>query len=349
MAGEKGKPGRKSSIKDVAELAGVSVSTVSYAISGRRPISAGKKQCIAEAMQKLHYQPNAIARSLASKRTHIIALLFPPVEHGIGISETELIIQAARSATAQGYHLVIWTLQTDEEAELLQLIQQELVDGVILMEVHSADRRIGVLKRFGIPFILMGRDAEIPAEPFIDIDFFATMMQCISYLKGLGHRHLAFINQSKKSYSSGYGPVVRVHEAFTYLCRNFDMDGTELFCDSNPIQTCAVTEAFLADHADTSAFIVMNDKALPGLIRGVEKQGLRIPEDVSIVSIVSSEGTAALFLPQLTTFEMDIHTLMNAVITQLTAKLDGRYAELTRRLFPCILRERQSTAALNHE
>jgi DNA-binding LacI/PurR family transcriptional regulator len=93
----------------------------------------------------------------------------------------------------------------------------------------------------------------------------------------------------------------------------------------------------------------MNDKALPGLIRGVEKQGLRIPEDVSIVSIVSSEGAAALFLPPVTTFEMDIHTLMNAVITQLTAKLDGRYAELTRRLFPCILRERQSTAALNHE
>jgi DNA-binding LacI/PurR family transcriptional regulator len=77
-------------IKDVAAMAGVSVSTVSYAINGTRPISTGKEASIMEAMRKLNYRPNAIARSLASKRTHIIAILFPFVDHGIGLSEIDL-------------------------------------------------------------------------------------------------------------------------------------------------------------------------------------------------------------------------------------------------------------------
>jgi DNA-binding LacI/PurR family transcriptional regulator len=82
-------------------------------------------------------------------------------------------MQAAKSATGHGYHLVIWTLQTTKEEELLQLIQQELVDGIILMEVHAGDKRIKTLKKAGIPCILMGRDGETPSESFIDGNYSA--------------------------------------------------------------------------------------------------------------------------------------------------------------------------------
>jgi DNA-binding LacI/PurR family transcriptional regulator len=333
-------------IKDVAALAGVSVSTVSYALNGTRPISAPKKALIQEAMRELHYKPHAIARSLASKRTHIIAILFPHVEHGLGLSELELIIEAAKNAAGKGYHLVIWTLQTAREDELVQLIQQELVDGIILMEVHTGDNRIGVLKKFGIPFILLGRDSEAPAESYIDVDFFSTMMRCLTYLKNLGHRHIVFINQSEKSYQSGYGPVQRTHEAFMYFCGNFNIAGTEYFCPSEPAAAYTQTAAILASRPETSAFVVMNDKALPGLIRGIEKERLRIPGDISVVSIVSSEATASFFLPAITTFEMDIHALMDLTVTQLIAKFEGRYAELPQRLVPCVLRERQSAGKI---
>jgi DNA-binding LacI/PurR family transcriptional regulator len=297
-------------------------------------------------MRTLHYRPHFIARSLASKRTHIIAILFPCVDHGIGLSEIDLIMQAAKASLALGYHLVIWTLQTNTEEELRQLTGQSLVDGIILMEVHRADKRIAVLKEQGIPFILMGRDAEDTREPFVDIDFSTTMAQCVSYLKGLGHRRLCFINQSEKSFIAGYGPVVRAHEAFTLFCKKHDVEGTALFCDSDPVKMYAITENLLArDSAGSgiSAFLVMNDKALPGLIEGIKQRGYRIPEDKSIVSMVSSAGSASLFLPPVTAFEMDIHTLMDSVVTQLTAKLDGRFMELPLRLIPCVLRERQST------
>jgi DNA-binding LacI/PurR family transcriptional regulator len=323
-------------------MAGVSASTVSYALNGHRPISAETKAAIEAAVQRLQYRPNAIARSLASKRTHILAILFPHVEHGIGPSEIDLIMEAAKSTIQHGYQLVIWTLETNTDEELGQLLNQELVDGVILMEVHLNDRRIGVLQSREIPFILVGRDMERPEETYIDIDFSATMMDCLTYLKGLGHRRLAFINQSEVSFAAGYGPVVRTHVAFNQFCDNLGLAGREVFCDSDSAGVCGVTEQILTEYPETTAFISMNDRSLPGLIRGLENKRLRIPQDVSLVSIVSSAASVASFLPPITAFEMDIHTLMDSAVTQLAAKIDGRYAELKQRLIPCVLHERQS-------
>ena len=329
-------------IKDVAAKVGVSVSTVSYALNGTRPISAEKKELILKAAQELHYSPRAIARSLASKRTHIIAMLFPAVERGLGLSEIDLITRAAKEAMGHGYHLVIWTLQTGGEDELRELLAQELVDGIILMEVHKHDWRIATLKEVGVPFIILGRDDEAPTESYIDVDFFDTMMRCISYLKGLGHVHIDFINQSEKSFKDGYGPVTHTHEAFHYFCANFDIDGKEYFCgwENETVRNCI--ESLLAERSETSACIVMNDKALTGIIAGITGKGLHIPEDISLVSIISSAGAASFFLPALTAFEMDINAMMEAVISQLIAKIERRYAELSTRLIPCILRERNS-------
>jgi DNA-binding LacI/PurR family transcriptional regulator len=330
-------------IKDVAAMAEVSVSTVSYAINGTRPISKEKKAHIAAAMRKLSYRPHAIARGLASKRTRIIALLFPPVERGMGLSELGLILHAARRAAARGYHLVIWPLETGKAEELRQLLRQELVDGVILMEVHRRDPRIGVLKKLGLPFILLGRDRELPAENFIDVDFYGVMGQCLEYLGGLGHRRVLFINQSRRSFKNGYGPVICAHEAFGSLCKDRGIEGAELFCGSRPALVSAALERALERHPGISAVIAMNDKALPGIIRGIEHRGLTIPADVSVVSIVSGGEAASLFLPAVTAFEMDSPVLMSLTVDQLIDKLEGRPVETRGRLIPCVFRERQST------
>ncbi|MDR2070939.1 MAG: LacI family transcriptional regulator [Treponema sp.] len=330
-------------IRDVAAMAGVSVSTVSYAMSGMRPISKGKKLSIENAMRQLNYKPHAAGRRPSGKKSKIIAILFPYVDHGLDLSEMELILQASKSAARRGYYLVIWTMQTNSREELQQFIGQSLVDGLILMEVHTNDMRIDILREQNIPFILLGRDKEDSAETFIDIDFSATMMNCISYLKDLDYRRVIFINQTEQSLKAGYGPVVRTHEAFSYFCRNFDIQGSEYFCSSDPLDVCAVTENILTDCPRSTAFIIMNNKALPGLIKGIEKSGRRIPDDVSVVAIVSSAGSVSCFVPPITAFEMDSTSIMDITVSQLIAKLNGKYEELPMRLIPCILRERQST------
>src|SRR5450631_301494 len=97
---------RMSNISDIAKRAGVSSSTVSYVLSGKRPISEEVKQRVYQATQDLGYQPNSLARALVTKRTRIIALLYPSWNAS---PQMEFVTSIATIATLQGYALLLWT------------------------------------------------------------------------------------------------------------------------------------------------------------------------------------------------------------------------------------------------
>src|SRR5215213_9288338 len=94
---------------DVAKRAGVALSTVSHALSGKRPISAETKQRIFQAMADLDYQPHALARSLATRRSHIVALHVPPPIDGLVESQFIFVASAAEAVRKMGYNLLLWT------------------------------------------------------------------------------------------------------------------------------------------------------------------------------------------------------------------------------------------------
>ncbi len=142
---------------DVAKRANVALSTVSYAINGTRPISEETRQRIFAAMEELDYRPHALARGLASRRSRIIALLFPNPERGLGSTELEFVTSAADTARENGYSLVLWSSEMHDLNELRQLTQEGLVDGVTVMEVHLHDERINLLREVGFPFSMIGR------------------------------------------------------------------------------------------------------------------------------------------------------------------------------------------------
>lgn len=331
-------------IRDVARKAGVSVSTVSYALSGDRPISAEKKALIERAMRELDYRPNAIARSLASKRSRIIALLFTPEERGLGLSELSLITCAARAATTRGYHLVMWAMKTHDLEELRRLVRQELVDGVILMEVRNRDPRIPLLKDLGLPVFLFGRDDEAPEESFVDTAFEETVYRALSRLSGLGHRSICFVSQSRETLASGYGPSVRAHRAFAAVCADMRLSGTELLCAADPLAGYRLMSEHLENRPDTSACIVMNDKVLSGVIKACADAGRVIPRDLSLEALASSEAAATMLIPAISAWEMESAQLMELAVGQLIARLEDAFFEVPLRLIPCTFVERGSSA-----
>src|ERR1700742_1020723 len=156
---------------DVARLAGVSSSTVSYALTGARPISAATRERIQHAMEDLGYTPNAFARGLKSKRSRIIALLFPRDGRDLGLSTFEYILGASDHAQELGYHLLLWTTEAEALDELGQLARQGLVDGALLMEVRLRDQRLEVLSESGLPFAMIGRTADPVGVDFADTNF----------------------------------------------------------------------------------------------------------------------------------------------------------------------------------
>src|SRR6266702_2143183 len=144
-------------IRDVAQHAGVSVSTVSYVINGTRPISEATVTRVRAAMDELGYRPHALARGLATRRSRIIGLLFPTPERGLGVTELEFVTSVAEACRAVGYQMILWTAEVHERAELKALTGAGLVDGVIVMEIRLDDDRIGLLRDAGLPFAMIGQ------------------------------------------------------------------------------------------------------------------------------------------------------------------------------------------------
>jgi len=330
-------------MKDVAEKAGVSLSTVSYVLSGTRSISEPTRVLILKAMEELNYHPNAVARALASKRTRVVALLLSPEERGLGLSELEFVKGASEAAKALDHHLVLLTEGMDSEADLAYLKHQGLVDGVILMEVHLHDTRVRLLQKLGLPFSLLGRPDPALNLPFADIDFDKTIQSVLEHLAGFGHRRVAFVNQSREAFDAGNGPVVRAQASFETWGKSLGLETATAFSHSTPRDGWSATLALFDGKLIPTALVVMNDRALPGVLQALAVRGLRIPEDVSVVSAVTSSTAAEMMVPALTSADAPSHELARLAVANLVNTIENPEVRLEGHLLPCVLTPRAST------
>lgn len=327
---------------DVARRAGVSVSTVSYALNGTRPISEATRQRIFAAIDELGYKPHALARGLASKRSRLIALLFPASERGLGYTELEFVTSAAMAAKENQYNLVLWSYDVHDLDDLHQLIRQRLVDGVVVMEVHEHDERIGLLRSLEFPFSMIGRCAGADDLDYVDIDFAQTVRDAVDHLVGLGHRQIAFLNQSEAAYTAGYGPVVRTQAGFEETMQAHGLDAVSRFCRTAPHAGYEAFRALIDQHPDLTALITMNERAVPGILLAIQESGWTVPDDFSLVVIVSSRSVAEMMIPPLTTLEAMTTEMGRLGVELLVQQLEGSRPEPSHILLPCRLVERRS-------
>jgi DNA-binding LacI/PurR family transcriptional regulator len=328
---------------DVAKRAGVALSTVSYALNGTRPISKETRQRISTAMEELGYQPHALARGLASKRSRIIALLFPAPERGFGITELEFVTSVADAARENGYHLVLWPSEMHDPDELRQLTQQGLADGVVVMEVHLNDERINLLREISFPFSMIGRCADTTGIGYVDIDFEQTVQEVVSCLSGLGHTHIAFLNQSRSAFDAGYGPVVRTHTGFEQTMQATGLKGITRFCRAAPRAGYEAFNELLAECPHLTALVTMNERAIPGVMQAIADRGWRIPDDFSLVVLASSARLAEMTMPPLTTADAPAAEMGRLGAELLIQQLEAQEQSTLQVLLPCRLVVRGSS------
>lgn len=330
-------------MQDVANLAQVSLSTVSCAISGSRPVSADRRDRIEKAMRQLNFRPNAIARSLASRRSRILALTFPAVENRFGNTIMEFVSSAAEAARDRGYHLVIWPYTVDQADEMCDMSQQGLADGVIVMEVRAADPRVKALAAANVPFTLIGRGEQETDPRSVDIDFESTAEDAVAHLYGLGHRRIAFLNHSEASRIDGYGPTLRGQAAFESAVTRRGLTAISSYCDESPLAGRSATARLRAEHPDLTALVAMNEDALFGVVAELHRQEVLIPQHFSVVSMVSSKPVAEMVDPVPTTLHSPGAELGRQGVLALLNQLDGT-GELTAPvLVPCQLEIGAST------
>ena len=308
---------------DVARRAGVSASTVSYALTGARPISPPTRDRILRAMRDLGYTPNAFARGLKSKRSRIIAVLFPKDERDLGLSSTEYIFGASDHAQDRGYHLLLWTTGVDALDDLGRLARQGLVDGALLMEVRLRDPRIDVLRKAGLTFAMIGRNADPAGIEFADTNFDQCARVAIGHLAGQGHRHIGFVNLNAATVRAGRSNAIRLRDGILRAAREAGVRVSAVAAESSPAGGREAFVDLLTQDPETTAAIAFNEQAVPGILSAAVGLGWRIPDDFSILCIDMPAQAALMTTPTMTTVGPSAAGMGQAAAEMLIRRLEG--------------------------
>ena len=175
-------------IGEIARRSGVSRSTVSYALSGKRAVAEPTRRRIQEVIDELDYRPNAAARALKEGRTRTLGLVIPPAGGRLTFMQLEFVASVMDAAASADLDVLLSPSGGDHERSFERIISGRRVDGVILMEIRLDDPRVTRLQRAGLPFVTIGRTARPYGICWVDIDYAALISRCVDHLADLGHR-----------------------------------------------------------------------------------------------------------------------------------------------------------------
>lgn len=328
---------------DVAKRAGVALSTVSYALTGTRPVSEATRLRIFAAMEELGYHPNLLARSLSTKRSRIIGLLIPSDMHGaLSVMQTNFVASAARVASQRGYGLLVWTLP-EEEFDVRRIVQEGMVEGLVLMEVKLHDERVAKLSASNYPFALIGHGADNPGISYVDFDFDAALRLAVQHLAALGHTSVALLNFAQHAIDMGYGPAVRSTEGFCAAVAEHQVRGVALAGAPVVEDSAALVRSLLVNDPHLTAIIVPDLARLAAVMQAAYQLKLRIPDDLSIVAVLDGD-LADRSAPPLTNIDFPSEEMGRIGAELLIDRLEDPRAPVRQLLLPPQLRDGQSTA-----
>ncbi|MFB9249638.1 LacI family DNA-binding transcriptional regulator [Sphaerisporangium melleum] len=307
-------------IGEIARRAGVSRSTVSYALSGKRTVSEVTRRRILQVIDEVGYRPNASARALAEGRTRTIGLVIPPA--GRRLTPVQLGFVASIVAAAGRHELDVLLSPSggDHDRSFERLISGRRVDGVILTEVRLRDARAARLRRSGVPFVSIGHTAGAEAGCWVDLDYEGLIARCVHHLADLGHRAVALVNRPQEFLDSGYGPASRALSGFTAAAAERSIEATAVCCPDEATAGETCVEDLLSIRPEITAIVTVNEVALPGMERALRRLGRAVPERFSVTGVVGRHW-AEEFHPPLTAADVPVTEMADRAVALLVERI----------------------------
>ncbi len=281
-------------ITEVAEAAGVSISTVSYALSGKRPVAADTRRRIEAAVLELGYSPNAGARMLAGSRTQIFALTEPLRKDTHAPTHMAFVLATAVAARRNDYDIL---LLTDEQAQagMSRVAANGLVDAILVLDVAPDDARVALARQIATPTVFIGIPDDTDGLICVDLDFEAAAARAVDLLAEAGHRSIGLVGQTETAYvKSNFPPRVRA----SVLARSAERGISAAYGTTGSKhasrQATRRTVGELLDGGATALILHCADDAHAAVLAELDTRGLSVPEDVSVISVGASFDLTAL-------------------------------------------------------
>ncbi|WP_448003581.1 LacI family DNA-binding transcriptional regulator [Agromyces bauzanensis] len=280
-------------IHEVAQAAGVSISTVSYALSGKRPIAPETRRRIEEAARELDYRPNAGARMLAGRRTQIFALTEPFRADTHAPAHMAFVLATSIAARRYEYDVLLLT-EEEASAGMRRVASSGLADAVLVLDVAPDDERVALARRIALPSVFIGVPDDHEGLVCVDLDFEAAAALAVDRVTGLGHRSIGFIGHPPASYLRSNFPP-RVRRGLELRAAELGVECRVVLPESDGPRRASVRDAVrsLIEGGATALVLHCDDTSHAVALDELAALGRRVPEDVSVVSVGATFDTSA--------------------------------------------------------
>lgn len=337
-------------IKDVAKLAGVSVSTASNALNGKYGVNEKTRQRVLKAAQELNYKPNPMAKGLVTNSTRNVGIIITgPSSFNVFTNPIfiEIIREMTVSLSRKGYHAMLNVIDLEEEEEYLpRIAQSRTVDVLIYLGTRKPDKElVQLIRRVELPFIVVLRDAPDENTVAVSVNNRKCGYDATRYLIEMGHRRIGFI---------GVLPGVKLaEERFKGYRQALEEAGIpfdpSLVVEGNFYQesgAMGVRRLLRQASQRPTAIFCANDMMALGAIEGLGQEGLPVPDSISLIGCDNIPNLHLMKVP-LTTVAHPISELGRLSVEKAVGILEGNDKLPDRIILESEIRVRGSVRRLN--
>jgi LacI family transcriptional regulator len=326
-------------IYDVAREANVSMATVSRVVNGNPNVKPSTRKKVLEAIERLGYRPNAVARGLASKKTTTVGVIIPDIS---SIFFAELARGIEDIATMYKYNIILSNSDQNKEKELhlLNTMLAKQVDGILFMGGNITEEHVNEFQKSPVPIVLAATIEPNNTIPSVNIDYEQASFEAVTYLVEKGNKRVAYvtgptddpINQKKLA---GYRRALETH-GIAY--------DEELVIEGDNSYDSGI-EAYekIAELAKkpTAVFAGTDEMAL-GIIHSAQDHGVRIPDQLEVVGFDNTR-LATMVRPRLTTVVQPMYDIGAVAMRLLTKYMNKENVENHIVVLPHRIEYRDST------
>lgn len=329
-------------IREVAERAGVSVTTVSHVVNQTRFVAAETEQRVRDAMQLLNYRPNSLARSLRRGETRTIGLILPDSANPFFAEFARLLEDAAFQ---QDYSLILCNSngELEKERRYAEVLFNKQVDGIIFMAAGDDPFSLHDLVAQSFPLVVVDRIVDHIDVDAVITDNALSGRLAAEHLIALGHRRMGIIR--------GPSHVTPSAQRVTGFAQTLEQAGLNLpeelqaVGDFHPEAGYLAARKLLAASTPPSAIFACNDLMAIGALRAITETGRKVPADISLVGHDDIE-LASYTRPALTTISQPVENLAETSIRLLLQRIQSPEMDRQQIILPNRLVVRQSTRSI---
>ncbi len=327
-------------IKDVAKLAGVSISTVSRVINDSKPVSPEARRKVLHAIKELEYEPNEVARSLVTKKSNLIGVIVDDIG-------SHYVAQIVRGIEEIGrmynYDIILSSSYGSAETEMkfLQLLRTKQAEGIILVSEIMNEKLLEYLKELKIEFIYLNRYYNVPELPTVSLNNKQASAMMMEYLIELGHENILYVTQEKdieqtieKCKIEAYNEAMKKIGSKSVI---HQIDSHEIYAGYN---AGPEIQKVIKENDITAVFCCQDELAI-GLMNYFYDNNIKVPDDISVAGY-GDINVASIYRPTLTTIKEPYYDLGAVSVRKILKKLIGEPIDEDKIVLPMRLIKRES-------